>query len=277
MIPSATLAKRYLRLRPVAPAEYYEHPQPLVRAQAEYDDERSDSGFHAVFGLDLRGKDVLDLGCGFGGRTVYYKEIGARSVTGVEVDSDTALEALEFAAYRNATIQALKGVGEAIPLPPESVDAITSYDVFEHVESLPKTLAECYRVLRLGGVLYAIFPPFYHPTGGSHLHGYVSTSPAPNLLFTCPALRKAIEELLNERKSTYRPTYRPLDPLPSVNGTTVTGFFEMLRDVPFSASIKLRPLHSSRFSWLNWMPSLGVKIPLLREICTSRLVCRLRK
>jgi SAM-dependent methyltransferase len=278
MLNSASLARRYLQWRPVEPPSIYVRENPDERSKSEYADESSEAGFHTIFSLDPRGKDVLDLGCGYGGRTVYFKELGARSVVGIEVREDMVRQAVAFGASRGVDITGLAGFGENIPLPDDSIDVITTYDVFEHVASLPQTLAECFRVLRPDGILYAVFPPFYHPTGGSHLHGYISNSPLPNLLFTCKALRLAIDQILDARASKWRPNDRPSDALPTVNGTTISGFLHMLKGVPFrEKKIRLDPLKSGRLWWLNGLPALATKIPLLREVSTSRIVCALRK
>jgi len=278
LINSAYLAKRYLQLKPVRVPEYMIKAHPLERAQMEYDDERGPEGFHRIFNFDLRSKDVLDLGCGFGGRTVYYKEMGARSVVGIEPDQKNVDEALEFARARGASITAVAAAGESIPLPNEVVDVITSYDVFEHVDSLPHTLRECYRILRDGGVLYAVFPPFHHPTGGSHLHGYVSNAPAPQLLFSCGALLSALYQLRDDGAISYVPKMRENDVLPQVNGTTIKKFERMLRSVPFSKKrVTLPPFKSNRFAWINGIAALGVRVPLVREIFANRIVCELVK
>jgi SAM-dependent methyltransferase len=277
-IRSAKLAKRYLLFAPVSAPDYLTHAQPLQRARMEYEDERGTEGFHRLFEFDLTGKDLLDLGCGFGGRTVYFKEMGARSVVGIEPDQKNVDEALAFADSRDVTIEALAGTGESIPLPSESIDVITSYDVFEHVESLPKTLAECYRVLRPGGVIYAVFPPYHHPTGGSHLHGYVSNSPAPQILFSSATLRKALHQLRDEGVISYLPTLRPTDALPQVNGTTISGFLHMLKSVPFrTKQVKFSPMKSNRFPRLARLATFGVRFPVLREAFTDRIVCVLTR
>jgi len=278
MINSVALAIRYLQWQPVSPPEIYTSSKPLERSLSEYADESSAAGFHTFFSLDLRDKDVLDIGCGYGGRTVYFKEMGARSVVGVEVREDMVRAAVAFGESRGVEITGLTGFGERIPLPDASIDVITSYDVFEHVESLPRTLEECRRVLRPGGTLYAVFPPFYHPTGGSHLHGYISNAPLPNVLFSCTALRSAITQILDARESTWRPNDRPSDALPTVNGTTVAEFQRMLARIPFSVKhVRLAPLKSHRLRWLNPLPKLGTRVPLLREVCTSRIECALTR
>ncbi len=67
----------------------------------EYDDEIA-GGFLKWFpSLSLEGKDVLDLGCGYGGRSVRYAELGSRSVTGIEPEERQCSEARAFAALHN--------------------------------------------------------------------------------------------------------------------------------------------------------------------------------
>jgi ubiquinone/menaquinone biosynthesis C-methylase UbiE len=250
----------------------------------EYADECGQQGFHSFFkSFDLTAKDVLDFGCGFGGRTVRFKELGARSVTGIEVVADMLDESRAFAASKGqADIMFVMAEGEHLPFRSETFDAICSYDVFEHVADLKLCLEECYRVLRPGGVLYGVFPPFHHPTGGSHLHGYISRSPAPNVLFPCPVLVKAVDQLLEERQQSYIPmAMRPNDPLWSVNGTTIRGFKRLRSIIPFRQKrIHLLPVISpGRAKWHQWrmkywaLPfSLAVRIPFLNEVLTDRIV-----
>ena len=50
---------------------------------------------------DLKGKAVLDLGCGFGSHAVYYAEQGARKVTGVDISHRMIEHALRVNAVEN--------------------------------------------------------------------------------------------------------------------------------------------------------------------------------
>ncbi len=281
------IAKWYLSLMPVDLPSYYVHRRPLERAHMEYTDECGPQGFCSFFNdLELENKDVLDFGCGFGGRTIRFRELGARSVTGIEVGSDMVDEARDFAASKGErAIQFVLAEGEDLPFADQTFDVVCSYDVFEHVADLSVCLQECYRVLRPGGVLYGVFPPFHHPTGGSHLHGYISRSPAPNVLFPCSVIMRAVEQLLRERGQSYKPpVIRPSDPLWSVNGTTIRGFKNMLAPVPFrDKQVRLLPMISpARAKWEQWHMKywafpfeLAVRIPILNEVLTERIVMRL--
>jgi SAM-dependent methyltransferase len=107
---------------------------------------------------DLRGRDVLDLGCGFGWFTLAALEAGARTALGVEItDEDLATARASIddprAAFR---------VGSALDIPAEdaSADTAVAWEVIEHVPrgSEARMLQEIARVLRPGGVLYLSTP-----------------------------------------------------------------------------------------------------------------------
>jgi SAM-dependent methyltransferase len=281
---SVRAAMWYLSLLPAEPPDYWERPAPGApittrRAQMEYDDELAGSdAFTRLYGLDPKGLDLLDLGCGHGGRPVRYAELGAKSVTGIEVDPAVVAEGRVFAASRNIPVRIEQAVGEHLPFPDESFDAIYSYDVFEHVNHLPSVLHECYRVLRPGGILTAVLPPVHHPTGGSHFHGYVSRSPAPTMFFRPRTLIAAAWRLMDDRGQRERPTIRPGDYLPAVNGTTVRQFFDHLAIIPFSAKrVELPPIRSRKAFFLNPVFMVGARVPLMREVCVERIVARLTK
>lgn len=96
---------------------------------------------------------VLDLGCGTG---VISCELEAWSKP---VSLDMSLFALEFCAARGVK-RLVQGRGEFLPIKDESVDAVLSLDVYEHIEDHEKAFAETYRVLRPGGVLVLSVPAF---------------------------------------------------------------------------------------------------------------------
>ena len=251
----------------------------------EYEDEVA-GGFLKWFpSLSLAGKDVLDLGCGYGGRSVRFVELGSRSVTGVEPAERQCSEAREFATRRDVAATFVIGFAECLPLPASSFDCVVSYDVLEHVCDPAKTLEECLRVLRAGGSLYAVFPPFYHPTG-AHFESWLSKMPWPNVFFPCRVLVKAGIGILSRRADNYRPNpLRPTDKLWGLNGITIRKLRQIAGSLDASFSIDYAPLFSPQNSkWESWhmkyfaplFPLLR-RVPVLQEYFTHRIVLIMTK
>lgn len=125
--------------------------------------------FFNFFGLSLRkllaGKKVLDLGCWCGGKTVSWAEKwGVNSMYGIDVNKYFIDAAKLFSSRRkdrNINYKLNVGYGENLPYKNSTFDAIVSYDVFEHVQSLRKTITECKRVLKPGGMLFSVFPSYF--------------------------------------------------------------------------------------------------------------------
>jgi SAM-dependent methyltransferase len=157
--------------------------------------------FFALFpGVDveaqLRGKDVLDFGSGYGGRTVEYaRQSGARSVIGLEPLEGPIELSRRYAAFCGVDNVAFRVCGDTIiPLHEGSVDAVVSYDVLEHVRSPPDSFREIHRVLRRGGKAYLAFPVYTGAT--SHHLDYVTTLPGLHWLFSASTLVRAVNSIL---------------------------------------------------------------------------------
>lgn len=268
--------------------------EPNNRSVSEYEDEKR-FPFYRYFGQGpemFAGKDVLDLGSGFGGRTVRYLEYGVRSVTGVEISEELASHSEAFVKLKAAdSVRFLVGTGENIPCDNESFDLIAMNDVMEHVISPAEVLQECYRVLRPGGRLAVVFPPYYDLTAGSHLHGYATSFPGLNLIFSTQALKSAATILFHEKEVDYRCFLRevPTDKLWNQNGLTVRGFKRLLRKLQF---------HVEQMSYIGhldhrlaehegiaalirrpffWTAELPAQIPLIQELFCARVCALCRK
>ena len=101
--------------------------------------------------IDWQGKDVLDLGCAGGFMAEALAQRGAR-VTGIDPAAAAIDAARIHARAEGLDIVYHTGVGEALPYPAASFDAVVCVDVLEHVADLAQVLAEVTRTLRPGGL-----------------------------------------------------------------------------------------------------------------------------
>jgi SAM-dependent methyltransferase len=197
------LAAQRTRFRGVGgytPAFFREHgdSRPFPQAQRECEAFRDFFAFFA--GLDLaaevRGKEVLDFGSGYGGRTVEYARIGAKHIIGVEIPGEHVALSRDYAeslGVNNASFLPA-AVPTRIPLPDASVDVVVSYDVLEHVQSPPASMQELRRVLRPGGKAFLVFPVYFGAR--SHHLDYLTTLPGLHWVFSADRLVRAVNRIL---------------------------------------------------------------------------------
>jgi N-acetylglucosaminyldiphosphoundecaprenol N-acetyl-beta-D-mannosaminyltransferase len=105
--------------------------------------------------LNFEGMRVLDLGCGNG---CYTEELARRAEYVCGID----LHMPHLQAFREA-IPRVQGSGEHLPFAAESFDAVTMIEVLEHTNCDTKVLAECFRVLKPGGLLVLFVPNKLYP------------------------------------------------------------------------------------------------------------------
>jgi SAM-dependent methyltransferase len=107
---------------------------------------------------DIRGKRVLDIGCGFGWFEAVALTRGVSSVAGLEPD-DSALE-LPRASIDDDRASFVAGSGIDLPFESRSVDTVVSWEVIEHLpeHSEGRFFDEIARVLRPGGAFYMSTP-----------------------------------------------------------------------------------------------------------------------
>lgn len=142
------------------------------------------------------GKNVLDMGCGAAGKSLYYVSLGAAMVTGVEIVAHYQQEAEDFArrlGYEDKFRFVCASAFE-LPFPDESFDTIIMNDFVEHVSEPERAIVEAIRLLKPGGRIYMNFPPYYHPTG-AHMSDVIYM-PWVQLFFTEKQLIAAYKELV---------------------------------------------------------------------------------
>ena len=112
----------------------------------------------------FKDKKVLDIGCGAGGKTLFYASQELKRVWGIEVVEHYEEEANALAKEKGLEDKFEFVLGDAANIPfDDDFHTIIMNDAMEHVDEPLEVLQECYRVLKPGGRLYVNFPPYYHP------------------------------------------------------------------------------------------------------------------
>lgn len=107
----------------------------------------------------------LDLGCGVTPRNPY----GCEELYGVDLRAGLTAVGVKEIVGANLSI-------DAIPFPDDHFDSVSAYDFLEHVPRVALNYAtgttqfpfillmnEVWRVLKPGGMFYAVFPAYPHP------------------------------------------------------------------------------------------------------------------
>lgn len=118
-------------------------------------------------GIELRNKNVLEVGCGLGGLMVMFAKKGYK-VTGIDIDSHAIEIARLRAKVRGVDSLCSFGISREyeIPFPSNYFDCILCFSVLEHVKHPKKLIDEMDRVLKKGGFIFIQTPnanKFYEP------------------------------------------------------------------------------------------------------------------
>lgn len=126
----------------------------------------------------LQGKNVLDLGCGFGWHCIYAREQQARRVVGVDISEKMLARARE--SNNDPAIEYRQQAIEDIDFAPGEFDVVISSLALHYVEQYDTVCRKVFRSLTPGGafVLSMEHPVFtalaaqdwYYAPDGSRLH-----------------------------------------------------------------------------------------------------------
>lgn len=119
--------------------------------------------------FNLKGKKVLDIGCGYGALSDALSNYGAE-VWGTEINQ-TKFNIAKQKLLKHKNITLIKVNNEILNFDDNFFDCIFIFDVIEHVKNPQKTIEESYRVLKPEGYLYIEFTPYYSITG-HHLYDF---------------------------------------------------------------------------------------------------------
>ncbi len=216
----------------------------------------SESKLETLFGTDIwaqvRGKTVIDFGCGRGEQLVEMAHQGARRVIGLEIQP----KHLE-AARRHAQEAGLAERCVFTERTQEKADVIFSLDAFEHFTDPQDILRQMRGLLKDDGCAFISFgPTWYHPLGG-HLF---SVFPWAHLLFTEKALLRWRSDFIHDGATSFGEVSGGL------NQMSIRRFEQIVRDSDFRCvKLELVPVRNLRL----------LVNPFTRELFTALVQCHL--
>lgn len=101
---------------------------------------------------DIKGKDVIDLGCGCGQNAIALAKMGAK-VTGIDFSEGQIEEAGKLASKHEQSIDFETGdISDLSFLPDSKFDMAISACAIAYVEDIESTFREAFRILKPGGL-----------------------------------------------------------------------------------------------------------------------------
>lgn len=121
--------------------------------------------------FDPRGKEILEIGCGTGGRAAYLASCGAKRVVGIDINGEEIAVAkrqcAELFPETNSNLE-FHTSGEDRPLDIGQFDLVILVDCMEHVVSPPAMMRLAYDYTKPSGKCYFSCIGYYHHRG-SHM------------------------------------------------------------------------------------------------------------
>ena len=127
------------------------------RVYAAFDNAEYETIIDAVWGADMEGITVADIGSASGVSAALFAARGAQ-VTGIEIAPELVEQAQKLWRDYAERINFVVGDAEHLDLPDASMDAVFFGGVLHHIPLLDQVYAEAWRVLKRGGKFVAIEP-----------------------------------------------------------------------------------------------------------------------
>lgn len=217
---------------------------------------RERSKMEVLFGTnvwnEIKGKIVVDFGCGTGAQAIELAQHGAAKVYGLDIRERVLSEARHGAAQA-AVEDRCFFVTEVTEL----ADVVVSLDAFEHFADPAEILKVMRRLVKDDGYALIEFgPTWYHPLGG-HLF---SVFPWAHLVFTEQALIRWRSDFKTDGATRFHEVEGGL------NQMTIRRFEQLVADSDFKfASFEAVPIRKLQ----------PVANKLTREFTTAIVRCRL--
>lgn len=219
-----------------------------ARAYQEWRDKELRTQYCANFQTaELRGKAILDFGCGTGYLSEFAAAHGASSVLGIDLnqrDIDAARDRLLPESMESKISFEVALAPTRIDCDADRFDIILCFDVLEHIMECKQVFAECHRALKPNGHLYIWWQPYFHPWG-HHLRARIPV-PWAHVVFSNKTLAEVCKRIYE--MSDYELMYSDVDEdgnkkpskladhksLGGINMLSIRHFDRLFRDSGFS-------------------------------------------
>lgn len=111
---------------------------------------------------ELRGKTILDVGCGLGESSVYFAIQGAK-VTALDLSPKMVNLAKRLAQHHRTEIDGVVSSAESLDVPAASFDFVYLGNVVHHVMKREQLWERVHRALKPGGMFLSWDPVAYNP------------------------------------------------------------------------------------------------------------------
>jgi SAM-dependent methyltransferase len=110
----------------------------------------------------LKGKAVLDVGCGFGEASVMFAKLGAR-VTATDLSPENLEFTRRLARHHDVSVETILGEAESLDFPREAFDVVYVANCIHHISDRQRFYEQVHSCLRPGGVMVSWDPLKYNP------------------------------------------------------------------------------------------------------------------
>ncbi|CAM4111126.1 SAM-dependent methyltransferase [Bacillus manliponensis] len=153
--------------------------------------------------VNVKGKKILDVGCGGGIYTKELTHMGASEVIGFDFSKEILEAARENCAHLQ-NVSFVQGDAHNINFPNETFDIVISRAVVHHLKNVSLFLQEAYRILKHDGVLILqdrTIEDCTLPGNPDHIRGYFFSC-YPKLIPTEKERRPTTQQLQHELENT---------------------------------------------------------------------------
>ncbi|HYJ81010.1 MAG TPA: class I SAM-dependent methyltransferase [Longimicrobiaceae bacterium] len=228
--------------------------------------------------VDLRGKSVLDVGCGTGEMVMEAAQLGAARAVGVDLLPRWIALARERVEGRPELRERVDFVCADIHAwePAERFDVVISRTAFEHIHDPGPFLHRLVQFLAPGGMFATLWQPFHGPFG-DHLGGFFRVRiPYRGVLFNERALLRLRAEF-----------FRPGDPVErwgdidiGMNRLRYSEFVRLCRETGLEIVLlrpNLTPRHRRLLRPLMRLSDALGRIPIVRDYVAAAPIALLRR